>query len=364
MAKKKVTLPKGFEEVDGKIINSDSKEEYKMDGSDLVCISTGEVFEEAPVLKKKFTKLSDYKAKINFKDVKYKPQEWINMSHAFKEVTRLPGLPVCGVIQAIGKSNSGKTTLALEAAANAQKQGILPVFIITENKFSFERASEMGIDFDESIVHSGVQTIEEGCNYIRETLDAQEKGDLPYDLLFIWDSIGATPSKAELAKKEDGGSGGGMMVTARVLREEITRYIGPRINSTRLENFPYNSTLLVVNHAYVSPPAHPMGQPTLEPYGGDAVYLASSLVFRMGGIKTRPSMVTAVKDKVEIAFASKTSIVVEKNHVTNISSKGKILCTDYGFISDDKKSIDAYKDEYKSGWDLKFDKYWDSVSDD
>jgi len=368
MAKKKVTLPEGFQEIDGKIILASSGEEYSREGSDLVNVSSGEVYDEkkveTPKIKKKFAKLADYKAKVNFKDVKYKPQEWINMSQAFKEVTRLPGIPISGVIQVIGKSNSGKTTLALEAASYAQKQGVLPVFIITENKFSFERAEAMGIDFEESIVHSGVETIEEGCTYIKEMLDSQEKGDLPYDLLFVWDSIGATPSKAELAKKEDGGSGGGMMVTARVLREEITRYIGPRINSTRLENYPYNATLLVVNHCYVSPPAHPMGQPTLEPYGGDAVYLASSLVFRMGGIKTRPSMVTAIKEKIEIAFASKTSIVVEKNHVTNISSKGKILCTDQGFILDDKKSIDAYKEEHKPGWELKFDNYWNAVSDE
>ena len=45
----------------------------------------GSPAKEKPVLSKKFGKLSEYKAKINFKDVKYKPQEWINMSPAFKE---------------------------------------------------------------------------------------------------------------------------------------------------------------------------------------------------------------------------------------------------------------------------------------
>ena len=319
---------------------------------------------EKPVLNKKFAKLADYKSKINFKDVKYKPQEWINMSPAFKDVTKLPGCPVCGVTQVIGKSNGGKTTLALEAAAFAQKQGILPVFIITENKFSFERGETMGIDFENAIVHNGVRTIEEGCQYVKQTLDDQENGTLPYDLLFIWDSVGATPSKAELGKREEEESGGGMMVTARVLREHITRYIGPRINATRIETYPYNATMIIVNHAYISPPSSPMGQPTLEPYGGDAVYLSASLVIRMGGIKSRPSMVTATKDKAEISFGVRSSITIEKNHVTNISSKGKILCTDHGFILDDKKSIDSYKEQYRSGWDLKFDKYWDSVSDD
>ena len=193
---------------------------------------------ELPVLNKKFGKLSEYKSKMSFKDVKYKKQEWINMSPAFKEVTKLPGIIVGGVTMCMGKSNSGKSTLAVEAAAHSQKQGILPVFIITENKFSFERAEAMGVDFENAIVHNGVATIEEGCQYIKQVLDDQESGALPYDVLFIWDSVGATPSKSELGKREEEGNGGGMMVTARVLREQITRYLALRINATRNEAYP------------------------------------------------------------------------------------------------------------------------------
>lgn len=318
---------------------------------------------DAPILNKKFAKLSDYKAKITFKDVKYKKQDWINMAPAFKEVTKLPGLPVGHVIMNYGKSDTGKSTMGLEAAANAQKQGIVPVFIITENKFSFERGTTMGINFDDAIVHNGVATIEEGCKYVKEILDAQESGDFPFDVLFIWDSIGGTPSEKELSKKEDGESGGGMMVTARVLREEITRYIGPRINATRNEAFPRNATLIIINHAYTAPPKMPGGPPSLEPYGGDGIYYVSTLVFRTGGIMGRSSKVNATKNGQEFSFALKTDLVVQKNHITNVcSTKGKILCTDHGFILDDKDAIAAYKKEYADGWDLKYDEYWESMS--
>jgi len=320
---------------------------------------------ETPVLSKKFGKLADYKAKINFKDVKYKRQEWINMSPAFKEVTKLPGIPTGHVIMNYGKSDTGKSTMALEAAAFAQKQGILPVFIITENKFSFERGEKMGINFDEAIVHNGVSTIEEGCKYIKEMLDAQEKGEAPWDILFLWDSIGGTPSEKELGKKEEGESGGGMMVTARVIREEITRYLGPRINATRNENFPYTSTLMFINHAYTAPPSMPGAPPSLVAYGGDGIYYVSTLVFRTGGIVGRSSKVTATKAGDEFAFALKTDLVVQKNHITNVStSKAKILCTDHGFILDDKDAIAAYKKEYASDWDLKYDEYWATLSNE
>lgn len=319
---------------------------------------------EKPVLSKKFGKLSEYKQKISFKDVKYKPQEWINMSPAFKEVTKLPGIPTGHVIMNFGKSDTGKSTMALEAAAFAQKQGILPVFIITENKFSFKRGETMGINFEEAIVHNGVSTIEEGCKYIKEMLDAQEKGEAPWDILFIWDSIGGTPSEKELGKKEDGESGGGMMVTARVIREEITRYLGPRINATRNENFPYTSTLMIINHAYTTPPSMPGAPPSLTPYGGDGIYYVSTLVFRTGGIVGRSSKVTATKGGDEFGFALKTDLIVQKNHITNVStSKAKILCTDHGFLLDDKDAIAAYKKEYASDWDLKFDSYWDALDE-
>jgi len=362
MAKNKNDLPKGFEIVDDKIINIKSKEEYTKEGDDLVNTSSGEVFKEskkeekkevAPKIKKKFPKLSDYKKKVNHKAVEYKPQEWIDMSPAFKEVTKLPGIPTGHIIMNYGKSDTGKSTMVLEAAAHAQKQGIVPVFIITENKFSFERGETMGVNFDEAIVHNAVATIEEGCKYVRETLDAQEKGDLPYDVLFIWDSIGGTPSEKELGKMEKGESGGGMMVTARVLREEITRYLGPRINATRNSSFPYTSTLMIVNHAYTAPPTFPGGQSSLVPYGGDGIYYISTLVFRTGGILGRSSKIKATQKKVEYGYGLLTDLVIMKNHITNATpTKGKIICTDDGFILNDAPSKDAYKALHAHEWGM------------
>jgi len=322
--------------------------------------------ETAKKLDKKFQDLNKYKEKIKLKEVNYKPQEWIDMSHCFKHVTRLPGIPLGHVIMCYGKSDTGKSTLGLEAAAFAQKQGILPVFIITENKFSFERAEKMGIDFDKAIIYNGVSTIEQGCDYVKQTLDDQEKGNLPFDILFVWDSIGATPSKAEHNKREEEEDGsGGMMVTAKILRERITRYLGPKINATRNETYPYNASMVIINHAYTAPPQPPATISSIVPYGGDAVFLAATLVFRQGGITSRSSKVTAIKDGTEVAFALRSPLVVEKNHITEVcTTKGKILCTDEGFMLDDKETIEKYKERTRDGWNLNFDRYWDQVAED
>jgi RecA/RadA recombinase len=317
--------------------------------------------ESSKKMEKKFLDLNKYKEKINYKAVSYKPQDWIDMSPAFKEVTMLPGIPLGHTIMCYGKSDTGKSTLGIEAAAYAQKQGIVPVFIITENKFSFERAEKMGVDMDNAIIYNGLSTIEEGCDYIKQTLDDQENGKLPFDVVFIWDSVGATPSKAEHTKREEEeNGGGGMMVTAKVLRERITRYLARRINDTRNETYPYMASLIIINHAYEKPPSPPATIGSIVPYGGDGIYLAATLVFRQGGVTSRSSKVTAIKEGTEVAFALRSALIVEKNHITNVSTtKGKILCTDGGFLRDDKAAIEEYKERTKSGWDLRYDKFWD-----
>jgi RecA/RadA recombinase len=74
------------------------------------------------------------KSKFLDKSVKFKPQRWIPLSKAFQDVISLPGIPLGHITLLRGHSDTGKTTALLEAAVNAQKMGILPVFIITEMK--------------------------------------------------------------------------------------------------------------------------------------------------------------------------------------------------------------------------------------
>jgi len=317
--------------------------------------------EENLTIRKKFAGLNEYKAKNNIKDMEYKPQEWIDMSPAFKEITRLPGIPMGHVIMNYGKSDTGKTTMLIEAGAYAQKQGILPVLVLTENKFSWERAGEMGLKKDECIVFEGIETIEDGVSRLAEVLKKQEKGELNFDLILLWDSIGMTPTKAEWDAQQEDGAGTAMMVAAKVIRSQFTRFLGPKINNTRKKEVPYTNTLLVVNHAYTAPPRPPSRIGTLEPYGGDGLYLVSTLVFRQGGVMGRSSKVKATKDKVDVSFAIKSALVVDKNHITNVLAGGNIICTDHGFILEE--NIDAYKKQYRDGWNLEFDKYWKDISD-
>ena len=133
----------------------------KKKNEDILSSGSMDQSEEKIEVKSKFKGLSDYKVKNNIKEIEYKHQEWIDMSPAFKDVTKLPGIPMGHVVMNYGKSDVGKTTMLVEAGAYAQKQGVLPVLILTENKFSWERASNMGLVKDDCIVFDGVQRSEE-----------------------------------------------------------------------------------------------------------------------------------------------------------------------------------------------------------
>ena len=153
-----------------------------------------------------------------------------------------------------------------------------------------------------------------------------------------------------------------MMVAAKILRERISRRIFHKINNTRKESYPFNATLLLVTQSYITPSAYPGGQPSITATGGEGIIYASSLVFRFGGIMSSSSKIKATKDGVQVSFAVKSALVVEKNHITNSSPDGKVVCTGKGFIDDTKEAIDEYKKNNKADWNLEFDKDWDRVT--
>ena len=80
---------------------------------------------------------------------KFKTQKWIPFSPAVKNALSISGIPMGHITLARGGSDTGKTTLLIETAVTAQKMGILPVFIITEQKWDFKHAKQMGLQLEE-----------------------------------------------------------------------------------------------------------------------------------------------------------------------------------------------------------------------
>lgn len=313
-------------------------------------------------IKKKDFSFNDIKNKFSTK-TKYKPESFYNCGEAFYDACGLPGPVMGGINMFLGHSNSSKTTAMIIAAADAQRKGHLPVFIITEKKWSWEHAVELGLEATKNedgewegmfIFNDSFDYIEQATDFINDILDAQEKGDIPYSLLFLWDSIGSVPCRMTYEGR------GGKMANASVLSDTIGMGIHSRITKSKKEDYPYYNTLVIVNQPWVDVDmTSPMSQPEIKSKGGEAIWLASSLVFLFGKQKKAGiNHIDATKNGRKVSFAIRTRISILKNHINGLGYKdGKIIAVHNGYIADTKDSIDKYKKEYAEYWATKMGSY-------
>lgn len=295
--------------------------------------------------KKKFD-LQTYKKSIEVADTPLKMDLYVQLNEALQSVLGLPGLPLGHITQLFGLSDSGKTSLVFHAAAQAQAQGILPVFIITENKVSWDRAKQMGVDVENCIVEHA-EYLEDIFNKIDRITSDVVMGKLPYNVMIFVDSIGNTVSTESVTQNKDGTveMGGAMMKAAKVIRERM-RVFSHKINNTRKTTSPFYVGLTFVNHAYKQPPQFPGGQTLTVPYGGDGIYFSSSLIIRTKKVKT----LKAVVGGQEKGYGIVSKITVDKNHISNTTNAGEFVVVADSLIPNEKTAIDAYKDAKKESW--------------
>jgi hypothetical protein len=294
----------------------------------------------------KKTDFSAIKKKFS-KEAEYKPDRFFDLGDAFLDACGIPGPAMGHINMLLGHSDTGKTTALVKSAVDAQKKGVIPVFIITEQKWSWEHAELMGFDRNgDYLFNSDFEYIEQITDYINELLDAQEKGDLPHDLLILWDSVGSVPCKMTYDGK------GGKQHNASVLADKIGMGINQRISGSRRTDKPHTNTLIIVNQPWVELPDNPFGQPKIKAKGGEAIWLNSSIVFLFGNQKgAGTTKISITKDKRKVKIATRTKISIMKNHINGLGYEdGRILVTSHGFMpgredSEEKKSIEDYKKE-------------------
>jgi hypothetical protein len=308
--------------------------------------------------------LENFKKKKNLSttSVKFKDDKWIPLSKSFQEALQIPGLPMGHINLLRGHSDTGKTTALLEAAVSCQKMGVLPVFIITEMKWSWEHARMMGLDFNEVANEDGVvcdydgffifvdreklQCIEDVASFIADILDEQKKGNLPYDLCFFWDSVGSIPCKMSIEKSTNNNEW-----AAGAMSTQFGNYINQRIVLSRKESQQYTNTLIAINKVWVAKPDNPMSQPTLQNKGGNTMYFDASLVITFGNVaKAGTNKIKASKSGKDIEFAKRTRISCDKNHITGVTAVSKVIMTPTGFIDDTPAAINKYKNDHSHEW--------------
>jgi hypothetical protein len=282
------------------------------------------------------------------KEAEYKPDRFLDLGDAFLDATGIPGPAIGHINMFLGHSDTGKTTALVKAAVDAQKKGILPVFIITEQKWNWDHAVLMGFNKEDDfyLFNSDFEYIEQITDFINEVLVAQEKGEIPHPILFLWDSVGSVPCKMTFEGK------GGKQHNASVLSDKIGMGINQRISGSRRTDKPYTNTLIIVNQPWVELPDNPFGQPKIKAKGGEAIWLNSTLVFLFGNQKgAGTTKIKITRNKRDVNFASRTKISIMKNHVNGIGfADGKIMVTPHGFMkakeaAEEKISIQEYAKE-------------------
>ena len=308
--------------------------------------------------------LNAFKEKKGLKqNVKFKEQEWIPLSKAFQDVTSIPGIPMGHIVLLRGHSDTGKTTGLLEAAVSAQKRGILPVFIITEMKWNWEHAKQMGMEVNETVDpetgeilnyegnfiyvdRETINSIEDVALFILDLIDEQKKGNLPYDLLFLWDSIGSVPCEMSIKSNKNNNEW-----NAGAMSTQFGNNVNQRITLSRKESSPYTNTLVCINKVWTLKPESPMGQPKLMNKGGYAMWFDSTFVVTFGNIMSAgTSKIKAIKDGKQVEFAKRVNIQIDKNHINGVTTRGKIVMTPHGFINDNDRELKAYKEDRKEDW--------------
>ena len=294
--------------------------------------------------------------------IKMKEQSWIPLSQAFQDCLSVPGIPIGHITLLRGHSDTGKTTALLEAAVQAQKMGILPVFIITEMKWNWDHARQMGLEFEDIADEHGevknykgffiyvdrekLNTIEDVAAFIADLLDDQKNQKLPYNLCFFWDSVGSIPCRLSVESNKNNNEW-----NAGAMSQNFGNFINQKIVLSRKESQQFTNTMVAVNKVWVAKAENIMAQPKMANKGGNTMYFDSSFIITFGNVASAgTNKIKATKNGKDVEFAKRTKISCDKNHVNDVTSAGKVIMTAHGFIDDTPQAINVYKKKYSKDW--------------
>jgi len=232
------------------------------------------------------------------------------------------------VVEIAGLEATGKSYMAAQVAANAQKKNIDVIYFDSESAIDPGFLEKAGCDV-ENILYIQATSVEFVLETIEDLLSTNENR-----MLFIWDSLALTPSVSDV--EGDFNPLSSMAVKARILAKGMSKLTVPIANS--------QSTFLVLNQLKTNitrSPSEALVTPYMTP-GGKAMIYAYSLRIWLTGRKAKSSFIL---DDKGYRIGSEVKVKLEKSRFGTQGRRCnfKILWGEKVGIQDEESWLDAIK---------------------
>ena len=212
---------------------------------------------------------------------------------------QLAGIPVGKITEIAGLEATGKSYMAAQIAANAQKQGKMVVYFDSESAIDPSFLERSGCDL-ERLIYVQASSVEFVLETIEEILGAADD-----QVVFIWDSLAFTPSVSDV--EGDFNPQSSMAVKARILAKGMSKLVIPLADK--------QATFIVLNQLKTNIPQGPtariiaMTTPYTTP-GGKAMHYAYSLRIWLTGRKAKSAY---IEDDKGFRIGSEVKVKLEKS---------------------------------------------------
>ena len=212
---------------------------------------------------------------------------------------QLAGIPVGKFTEIAGLEATGKSFMAAQIAANAQKMGMNVVYMDSESAIDPGFLERTGCDL-ENLIYVQAQNVEHVLETVETVLDSGAERTL-----FIWDSLALTPTVSDV--EGDFNPNSTMAVKARVLSKGMSKLTVPIANT--------QSAFLVLNQLKTNIPQGPnariiaMTTPYITP-GGKSMHYVYSLRIWLTGRKAKAAFIV---DDSGFRIGSEVKVKLEKS---------------------------------------------------
>ena len=212
---------------------------------------------------------------------------------------QLAGIPVGKFTEIAGLEATGKSFMAAQIAANAQKMGMNVVYMDSESAIDPGFLERTGCDL-ENLIYVQAQNVEHVLETVEAVLDSGAERTL-----FIWDSLALTPTVSDV--EGDFNPNSTMAVKARVLSKGMSKLTVPIANT--------QSAFLVLNQLKTNIPQGPnariiaMTTPYITP-GGKSMHYVYSLRIWLTGRKAKAAFIV---DDSGFRIGSEVKVKLEKS---------------------------------------------------